>query len=211
MFLSQNIPALFKKGMLKLTQTEDSYRRVAEATLVIEPFPAVLAHELGEEIAGHLFDDAGQIREELEGIDLRIRSGLQSVTVRQHEDLEPCALISPVSIKDVSVTRVEDKKNSRQWLSLAFVLVFSLEEKAARNFVLDEFGKTLLWTFDAMQRELLHEAKLHDALAKLGDPNGKGDTKTSFGVSGGEMHEIDPKAHRAKAKELRKAAGEQTH
>jgi hypothetical protein len=54
------------------------------------------------------------------------------------------------------------------------VLVFSLEEKAARNFVLDEFGKTLLWTFEGLQRELLDAANLHESLAKLGDPSATG-------------------------------------
>lgn len=211
MFASENVPALFKKGLLKMTPREDgTYRRVAEATCIIEPFPASLAHEIGEEVASHLFDDAGAIREELESIDLRVRAGLQAITVRHHEELEPCAIISPASIKDVSVTRIEDKKAGRQWLSLSFVIVFSLEEKAARNFVLDEFGRTLVWTFRAMQGELLKSAELHDALAKLGDPSGDGSTTVSFGVAGGEMAEIDPKKHRAEAKRLRDAA-EKTH
>jgi hypothetical protein len=87
---------------------------------------------------------------------------LQGVTAQPHEDLPVLVKLSPVSIKDVSVARIEDKKTGRAWLSLSFVLVFSLEEKAARNFVLDEFGKTLLWTFEGLQRELLNEAALHD-------------------------------------------------
>src|SRR3954468_1057115 len=103
MFLTENVPALFKKGTLKLVPSDEGgLRRVAEAMLVIEPFPSNLAHELGEDIAGHLFDDEDAIRAELESIDLRVRCGLQSVTVQHHEDLEPCALLSPVSIRDVS-------------------------------------------------------------------------------------------------------------
>ena len=81
MFISANVPALFKKGTLKLSQNDEGeYRRVAEAQLVIEPFLEPLARELGDEIAGHLFGDDGRIRPELEAIDLRIRSGLQHVT-----------------------------------------------------------------------------------------------------------------------------------
>jgi hypothetical protein len=212
MFVSSNVPALFKKGTLKLLAGDaGTTKRVAEATCVIEPFPAALAHELGEEMASHLFDDANAIRPELEGIDLRVRVGLQSITVRHHEELDPIGILSPVSIKDVSVQRIEDEKAGRAWLSCSFVLVFSLEEKAARNFVLDEFGKTLLWTFESMQGELLSKARLHEALARVGDPSGDGSTKASIGVSGGEMHEIDPQKHRAEAKRLRKQAGEQTH
>lgn len=206
MFVSKMVPALFKKGMLKLVPDDDGgYRRGAEATLVIEPFPAALAHELGEDIAGHLFDEADAIRPELEGIDLRIRAGLQNVTVRHHEDLDPCALLSPVSIKDVSVTRIEDKKTGRSWLSLAFVLVFSLEEKAARNFVLDEFGKTLLWTFAGMQAELLADAEMHEAAARLGEGEGSV-TISGPGVGAVKFNKDTAKADRAIAKKLRDQA-----
>jgi hypothetical protein len=172
MFLTEKVPALFKKGTLKLVPAEDGpgLRRVAEAMLVIEPFPASLAHELGEDIAGHLFDDADAIRPELE-VDRSARPvRLQACHgPAARRSASPVAKLSPVSIKDVSVARIEDKKTGRAWLSLSFVLVFSLEEKAARNFVLDEFGKTLLWTFEGLQRELLQEAELHDAAARLGE------------------------------------------
>jgi hypothetical protein len=211
MFVSDNVPALFKKGVLKMTPRDDgTYRRVAEATLVIEPFPVALAHEMGEEFAEHLVDSTGAIREELEAIDLRVRAGLQSVTVRPHEELEPIALIAPVSIKDVSVTRVEDKKSGRQWLSLSFVLVFSLEDKAVRNFVLDEFGKTLLWSFVSMQRELLQDAAIHDAAARLGELGPC--TITATGMEPITFDETTAKANREKAATLRKhAADRQTH
>lgn len=168
MFTSQNVVALFKKGTLKLTQNEDGeYRRMAEATLVIEPFTEAMARELGDEIAGHLFSEDGHIREELESIDLRVRAGLQHVTVRLDEALEPTAILSPASIKDVSCSLCEDKKSGRQWLSFAFVVVFSLEERAARNFVLDEFGKALLWSFQRSQPELEGLARLKDVAAKF--------------------------------------------
>ena len=203
MFLSEKIPALFKKGTLKLVPSDDGgLRRVAEAMLLIEPFPASLAHELGEDIAGHLFDGSDEIRGELEAIDLRVRAGLQNVTVRQHEDLPVVAILSPVSIKDVAV-KVIEPKDSRTFLSLSFVLVFSLEEKAARNFVLDEFGKTLLWTFQAMHGDLLRDAEFHEAAGRL--------EGVSISVAGGEMQPIDAEAHREKAKRLRKQADKHAH
>lgn len=201
MFLSDNIPALFKQGKLKLMAVEGGgYRRVAECTCVIEPFPTTLAHELGEDIADHLVNSDG-IRPELEAIDLRLRAGLQSVRVRQHEELEPCAFLSPVSVKDVRVERIEDKKTQREWLSLSFVLVFSLEDKSARNFVLDEFGKTLLWTFTAMQPGLLADAAIHEAAARLGE--GGGATLSGPGIKPIKFNTETSKAHRAEAKRLR--------
>lgn len=202
MFVSENVTALFKKGTLKLMEVEGGYRRVAEATCVIDPFPVELSRELGEEISGHLFNEDKSIREELEAIDLRVRAGFQHVTVRHHVDLEPIAMLSPVTIKDVAVQRVEDKKMGRYWLMCSFVLVFSLEDKRARNFVLDEFGKHLLLSFQPMQGELLRTADIHDSLAKLAEAGGEGGS-VSFGVAGGKMHTIDPKKHRQAAKQLR--------
>lgn len=171
MFLTTDIPALFKSGKLKLETVDDEIRRVAEATLVIEPFPVDLARQLGEEIASHLFDDQNAIRQELDAIDVRIRAGLQKVTVRLDEALDPIARLSEVSIKDVSAEVHEDLKRGRRWISCSFVLVFSLETREARNFVLDEFGKTLLWSFNAMQLELLEKPSRGKAKADRDTPS----------------------------------------
>lgn len=187
MFTSPNVIALFKKGTLKLTQNDEGeYRRMAEATLLIEPFTEAMARELGEEIAGHLFSDDGRIREELESIDLRVRAGLQHVTVRLDEALEPTAILSPASIKDVSCSLCEDRKAGKQWLSFSFVVVFSLEDRAARNFVLDEFGKSLLWSFERTQPELEGLARGKEALARLaemGTEDGGGVSLSGPGLS----------------------------
>lgn len=202
MFLSTNIPALFKKGMLKLEKTDDDgFRRVAEATCLIEPFPASLARELGDDIADHLLTSENTIRYELESIDLKVRSGLQNVTVRPDEALDPIALLSPVSVKDVNATVIEDKKMGTRHLAFSFVLVFSLETKAARDFVLDNFGRTLLWTFQALQRDLLATARMHEAAARLSDAG----PATLTGPDG-ESVTFDPessKRHREVAKHLR--------
>lgn len=208
MFITENVAALFKKGTLKLVPTEDGYKREAEATLVIEPFTPALARELGEDIAAHLFTDDDEIRDELDAIDLRVRVGLQNVVVRRHEELEPCAILSPCTITDVAVKRCS-KKDEDDWLACSFVVVFGLEDKAARAFVLDEFGKRLRWTFEAMQRDLLATAKVHDALAKLADPTGRGDTTVTVTGPDGEPHTLDADAamrHRAAAKSLRQQA-----
>jgi len=102
-------------------------------------------------------------------VDLRIRCGLQRVTVQAHEELPSVAVLDPVSIKDVTVKRIEDEKANRAWLSCTFVLVFSLESKTARNFVLDEFGKPLLWSFEHLQGDLLSVARMHEAAARFGE------------------------------------------
>jgi hypothetical protein len=203
MFVTENISALFKKGTLKLVPTDDGYKREAEATLVIEPFNPGLAYQLGDDIHDHLFTADGEIRDELEAIDLRVTVGTQNVIVRRHEELEPCAILSPVSIKDVAVKRCS-KKDEADWLSCSFVLVFGLEDKEARAFVLDEFGKRLRWTFEAIQRDLLDLARMHDAAAALGE----GGAATLTGPDG-ETVRFDTesaKRNRAAAKNLRQQA-----
>lgn len=207
MFLTGNIPALFKKGTLKLMAADDGgTRRVAEATCIIEPFPYTLARELGDDIAAHLITDDNAIRDELEAVDLRIRAGLQRVTVRHHEDLDPVASLAPVSIKDVSAKRIEDKQTGRCWLSFSFVLVFSLELKEARNFVLDEFGKPLLWSFERLQRELLDKAALHDAVGRMVGDGIDSVTVTAAGHEPVTLTKDGAKAHKAEAKRLRDQA-----
>jgi hypothetical protein len=208
MFVTENVAALFKKGTLKLVPTDDGYKREAEATLVIEPFNPNLARQLGEDIAEHLFTNDDEIRDELELIDLRVSVGAQNVTVRRHEELEAVAILSPCAIKDVSVKRCS-KKDEADWLACSFVVVFGLEDKDARTFVLDEFGKRLRWTFEAQQRDLLSQARLHDALATLADPDGSGETKVSMRTLGGEEVHLDKdaaKRHREAAKNLRQQA-----
>lgn len=208
MFVTENVAALFKKGTLKLVPTDDGYKREAEATLVIEPFNPNLAHQLGEDIHDHLFTSDGEIRDELEAIDLRVTVGTQNVIARRHEELEPCAILSPCTIKDVAVKRCS-KKDEDDWLACSFVIVFGLEDKEARAFVLDEFGKRLRWTFEAQQRDLLSQARLHDALATLADPDGSGETKVSMRTLSGEEVQLDKdaaKQHRAVAKNLRQQA-----
>lgn len=69
MFVTENVRVLFKRANLKLVQEAGELHRVAEATFVLEPLPPELAHELGEDIAGHLFDENEQIRAELDVID----------------------------------------------------------------------------------------------------------------------------------------------
>jgi hypothetical protein len=204
MFITENVAALFKKGTLKLVPTEDGYKREAEATLVIEPFTTRLAHELGEDIAEHLFTDDGEIRDELEAIDLRVTVGVQNVIARRHEELEPCAILSPCTIKDVTVKRCS-KKDEDDWLACSFVVVFGLEDKEARAFVLDEFGKRLRWTFEAMQRDLLAQADVHEAAARLGEIAG-GAVLTGPDGEAVRFDSETAKKHRDAAKNLRQQA-----
>lgn len=205
MFISENVEALFKRGKLSLVSTEDGQtRRGAEATLVIEPFTVELARELGEELCGHFYDDDGGIRAELDDIDLIVRLGVQRVTVRTHAEVDAIVQLEPVSIKDLRVKRMTQKRTGAVWLACSFVLVFSLETKAVRNFFLDYFGAYLVWTFQAIQDDLLNRADVHESIARMGEAG----LVSVTGPDGKTVHvdEDLAKRHRAKARALRDQA-----
>jgi hypothetical protein len=169
MFITTQVRALFKRGALKLiTDGDGQITRVAECQCVIEPFPVALASELGEEVAAHLFDDAGHVRDEIAEVKLRVRVPMQSIEVSSHEELMPVT-IGGVGVKDLGAKRCEDPKAGRSWLEFSFVLVIPLESTTARNFVIDSFGSLLYWSFTPMQRDLFLStvgAELHEAAAR---------------------------------------------
>jgi hypothetical protein len=150
MFLTPKVPALFKKGTLKLVDDDGpSVRRVGGSHAGDRAVPGGNSRTNSVKRSPGTSSTAPTTSApSWRAIDLR--DALRTAEGHRRSSTKtsaPCATLTPVSIKDVSVTRIEDKKTGRAWLSLACVLVFSLEDKAARNFVLDEFGKTLLWTF----------------------------------------------------------------
>lgn len=154
MFVSENVRALFKKATLKLVKDDDTVLRVVDATCHIEYFTPDLARELGEDIAEHLFAADNSIRPEIEPVGLRVKAGLQNVTVRRHEELKPVALIPLVKIRDVEVFRQDDEKAGTSWLSCTFVLNFHLTSRVAREFTLNEFGNLLCLTFEHAQQAI---------------------------------------------------------
>ncbi len=74
---------------------------------------------------------------------------------------------------------------------MTFVLVFSLEDKAARNFVLDQFGRSLLWSFERIDPTLNGFADAKEAAARLAEAGGPG-SSVSFGEVGGPMMTLTP-------------------
>lgn len=180
MFVTPNLPALFKKATLKLVEENDTTTRAAEVAVVFSPFHAHLAREMGEDIAGHLFDDDDQIRPELSSVTLRPRVGALRVSARPVLDMD-AIVIEPVGLVSVVAKVCGNEKSGLRWLELTCTLLFSLESKLARDFVLDTFGRTRLWTFEPLQRDLLADAHITESLAKLAGAGGKG-SSVSFGI-----------------------------
>lgn len=177
-FITENVSVLFKRAALKLTEDDDgNLVRLAEATFLIEPFPKELAHELGEDVAMHLFEADGRIAEAVESVGLRVRVGLQTVTVRSTPDVRASAELLYCEVKECRAERVEEikkgKKTGRSWLSFQFVLAFDLHRREHRNFVIDEFGNQVCLSFQAEQADLPWEDTLSMAgLIKRADTMG---------------------------------------
>lgn len=196
MFVTENVRVLFKRANLKLVQEQGELHRVAEATFVLEPLLPELAHELGEDIAGHLFDDDEQIRPELDVIGVRMSTGLQIVTSRDHEDLKVDAELKPVRILTARVERVEDDKTGKEWLRLVFVLSFQLRDREARKFVLDKFGSWVCLSFKAMQEDLLDDemkARPGVELARRFTKKMQAGMKDGTGIDSMSIGLVDPK------------------
>lgn len=205
MFITPHVEALFKKGALKLIRNDDDETiRVCEATCVIEPFTVNLARELGEEVSGHLFDDEGKIRREIDAVSLRVRVPRQRVTVTTHPEVASLATLEHVDVRNVRVTRMEDQKTGREWLACAYELVVPLDSKVARGFVLDGFGRALYWSFEASQMDFLDnesKARVLRSAARLGESGG-GVTITADGMEPVHLNADTAKRHRAEAAAL---------
>lgn len=154
MFLTPNIRSVFKRATLRREEREDGVVRTARCVFLIEPFLPWMAHELGEDIAEHLFEntaDDSPIRSEITDVSFRLNVGLQRVTVRLHEDLAPVAALDGVVVEGLKVTRQEDEKAGRVWLSAAVTLDVALNGRQAIECVVRTFGEAACLSFTAMQ------------------------------------------------------------
>lgn len=150
MFLSKNLPLLFKNA--KLMVNEDN-ERFAAVTFVLEPFTPALAHELGDEVANHMYDSRGVVRPEFTKIGFQTQPGtrVQNLTVRAAPDAPGTTVIKPVVIDSYEVTKPDPEKER---LKLTISASFSLAEKTNRAFAIDRFGTGIYVTFQNAQLDL---------------------------------------------------------
>lgn len=163
MFQSENLPVLLKSVTLK--QNEDR-ERFAYCKFMLEPFIPRLAHELGEEVFGHLFDAMDTPRREVSDISFDLTIPSQSMTSRSHPELEADAMISDVRFDSVRVTRPDSDKPR---LRLEFVCIVPLLDRMVIEFVVQSFGNPLYLTFQAMQGSFLdaHDNLLAGGLSSI--------------------------------------------
>lgn len=212
MFTSENVPAFLKSVNLRLDKEGD---RFAFCVFTIEPFMPHLAHELGEEVAEHLFEGAGPKalpRDEVGGIVFNLDFPRQRLAARSHEDLDPVAVLDHVGIGKLKVDRVEDEDgDAPPILKLSFQVEIALNERRAIDFVVQHFGTALLLTFKPMQRDLPLDdaeslARVKESAARLAEAAGPG-SSMSFGLVGEEPVTLTPEDAprlRDEAREIRR-------
>jgi len=148
MFVTNALPFVIARATLKIEPNEDGIdRRVADLSLVFEPFPYAIAAEMDFALSEHLFTSSQQIRPELETVTLDPRAGLQRITVQSVPDAPVLATLNSARILELKVTKKDDPKNNRQWLKAALLVQIDLGERAVREFLFHHFGEVRCFTF----------------------------------------------------------------
>lgn len=163
MFTTPHLPSLLKRVTFKLVEVRgsDTKARVAEVAAVIDPFTPALAHELGEDVAGHLFDEDDQPLPQVLTIGLDVPPILQRLAVTFAPDLAPEAILDEVTLRQLQVVRVEPKQGPVTYRATIALLVPLRDFEAQALARL--FANTVYLTFTAHQHDLFADAKAQRA------------------------------------------------
>lgn len=158
MFVSRDIPCAIRAVALKIETDDGVEKRVAHASVQVEPFLPALAHELGEDIYDHLFMrdpqdiDQDVPKPEIAEVGFLIRCGLQRIEAKAHPDLKVEAELRNVRITKVRVTRPDPDKPR---LSLGFTLSIELTSKSVMDWIVRAFARVNHLTFTREQLDLI--------------------------------------------------------
>jgi len=161
MFTTPNIQAALKGITLRVEETDDETRRVADCKFLVQPFSVALARELDPAVVQHCFEledetagEAGWVpRPEIADVLFAIGIPLQRLAVRRAPDeAQPATVLPVVGIRKVRVLRPKPDKPT---LGASFVASFDVDGQ------MDELGILIrLWgrwtylTFEPLQRRL---------------------------------------------------------
>jgi hypothetical protein len=162
MFETACIPMLIKKATLRREMDDEELYRVADVTLLLEPFSRELAAELGEHIVAHLFTDDA-MRPEVEKVSLSLNVPDQRVIVAGAPDAPALAELKSVAIGGLAVAR--KAKEDREWYRATIEARIDLRERTIREFLFHHFGELRVFTFMPEQIALFggHGATLTNA------------------------------------------------
>lgn len=203
MFVTENVWMVVKSAKLSVVEDDKKVEhRMAEVQLVIEDLGHELARELGEDVASHLFSDAGAIRHELATITLDPRIPPQCATARQTADA-PSTELRNVEVLSMTFARQEDDKTGKEWIKSTARVRFDLAPKVHREWLAMHFGFGLHFSFEAEQGDMLRDnpaREFVDTMQHL--------TRRDGGVSNVEFTTTDPKTGRRVGARITKDAVE---
>lgn len=161
MFRTDRVAMVLAKANLRIVKDDrDVEHRVAICGLVVDPFEATLARELGDDIAGHFFTEDNQIRPELGRVVLNPRVPQQMVHLLTAPDMKTAtAKIRYVDVLALAVNVEEDSKSGQRWLKCTVQIRFGMAEREHRELLAARFGDKLWWTWSAEQMPLELEGK----------------------------------------------------
>lgn len=157
MFQSPDVWMVFKAGKLATVEVDGVEHRMAECSLVIEPFRLDLAEQLGESVRVHLYDDDARLRSELATITLDPRVPKQMMSARGAEGV-PATEIRLVEILAMTCARQADEKTGEEWIKATIRVRFDFAPKVHREWIAMYFGLGFHATFEAEQLDMLSEA-----------------------------------------------------
>lgn len=178
LFTTEQVPMQLAEATMKIVKDDKGVEhRMARCVLVLEPFGEAPARDVGEDIVGHLFTDEGMIRPEMDSVKLKLRLSLQDVVVAEVPDQAKATVrLREVKVVNLTVAHKIDEKNETHHLRASFLVLFSLAERSARDFLCRLYGHSLLWTFADEQEDLPLDG------AAIGREVAKGLAKQSKGV-----------------------------
>jgi hypothetical protein len=159
MFRTKNVGIVVSGARLNRVTVNDEEDQlvVMETNLLIDPWPADLLRELGDDAAAHVFLSDGRIKPELRDVNIRpMRGALQRLLFRIALDGDPVT-IEPAVVQWLKFTRRE-KKSQSPWARGVIRVDLEFRDKAVREFLGTRFGQRVFLTSVALEGRLDFDA-----------------------------------------------------
>jgi hypothetical protein len=162
MFTSKLIPVDIAGARLNRSTTdEDLLITIVELNIVIEPWPAKLLQELGDDAAAHVFLPDGRIKPELKTVKIRpTRGRLQQFQFSPALDAKEslAVAIEPVLVSFFTFHRKESEKANEVWCKGIIRCELEYRDKSVREFLAKYFGQRVFLSTVGLDGRLNFEA-----------------------------------------------------
>jgi len=159
MFATPNVRATFKAMKLRLVNTDEGQKRLAELVFVVEPFTSALANEIDAALADHLFafpqTPASSPRGDVLDLKFATGSALFSLRMRFVPDDDAAAVVlKPVGVAPLKAHVVIDSDGDADHLTLTLTVAHEVDPSTDLRGLVHLFGLDVYLTFAALQGKL---------------------------------------------------------